>query len=747
MKRSKTGFYVSQMIFTKKYFLFLLLVCIFYQCRGNIGGKKSSSISTASSTSSNTKSNDRILKSTPMASMPTSDAIISEIRVAYQGEPGAYSEKAARELLGNRITTVNCESFEATFKAVASKEVEYAVIPIENSLGGSIHMNYDLLLRYNLHIIAEHEFKVEHSLLALPGVKKKDITKVMSHPQALAQCDNYIRALGIDRESTYDTAGSAKMIKENKLNNCAAIASDLAGSVHGLDVIDSNIEDHDNNFTRFLVLSREPVTSVIPPNLPAKTAIVFVLPNNPGALYKALACFSLRDIDFSKIESRPTSVQLLEMLQLEHQLHYMKDSGGSWTGNRGSQNKDKFSHSMNQHASETSMPRFRYTFYLDFLASELDDAAQNALLHLREVSEYVRVLGSFPKGSRLIGSLKHSIEGLKSIPLELLKSSKISNHISSYQSKNDQQIVPKLKIGIIGFGKFGQFLAKTLVKNHEVYCVDKDDMSNVAKEIGCDYYPLYDLSAFNKVDCDVIVFSVSIISFEEVLRSFPKDVLRGKLIVDVLSVKTHAKEVMLSALPDECDVLCTHPMFGPESGKYGWHGLPFLFEKVRVAQSKIDRCEQFLDIWQKERCKMIEMTCELHDEFAANSQFITHLVGRILWQQNLSPTPIDTRGFQTVLNLVDNTCKDSFDLFFGLYYYNKYAVSQLQNIREALSRVERQLAAREAYISAMAEANNDQRNRILDECRILMREAMLDLKTGQDVQHRLQDSPNSEDRS
>jgi prephenate dehydratase len=107
------------------------------------------------------------------------------MRVAYQGEPGAYSEKASRELLGPRILTIPCASFEAVFKAVASKEVDYAVVPIENSLGGSIHTNFDLLLRYDLHIIAEHEFKVEHTLLALPGTKKSDIQKVMSHPQAL----------------------------------------------------------------------------------------------------------------------------------------------------------------------------------------------------------------------------------------------------------------------------------------------------------------------------------------------------------------------------------------------------------------------------------------------------------------------------------------------------------------------------------------------------------------------------------
>jgi arogenate dehydrogenase (NADP+), plant len=121
---------------------------------------------------------------------------------------------------------------------------------------------------------------------------------------------------------------------------------------------------------------------------------------------------------------------------------------------------------------------------------------------------------------------------------------------------------------------------------------------------------------------------------------------------------------------------------------------------------------------------MIEMSCEKHDEYAANSQFITHLTGRILWEQNLVPTPIDTKGFQTVLNLVENTSKDSFDLFFGLYYYNSYASSQLRKIREALAQVERQLAAKEAYLAAKNEIANDQRSRVLEECRSLIIEAL-----------------------
>ena len=159
-----------------------------------------------------------------------------------------------------------------------------------------------------MHIIAEYEFKVEHYLLALPGVLMTDIKTFLSHPQALAQCDKYLLKHGLTPQPTYDTAGSAKIIKEQGLTDCAAIASDLAGKTYGLDPVESNIEDHDINYTRFLLLSRNPVSSLIPPKMSAKTSMVFVVPNMAGALYKAMACFSLRDIDLCKIESRPTSV-------------------------------------------------------------------------------------------------------------------------------------------------------------------------------------------------------------------------------------------------------------------------------------------------------------------------------------------------------------------------------------------------------------------------------------------------------
>jgi prephenate dehydratase len=243
-------------------------------------------------------------------------------------------------------------------------------------------------MRYDLQIVGEHEFRVKHCLLAMPGVKRDDIKYAISHPQALAQVDNFLRGLGITPIPTYDTAGSAKMISENKglPDNCtpentAAIASDLAGTTYGLNCLDVGIEDDDSNFTRFLLLARQDVASTR--HMPRR---LFTLKNKPGALYKALACFSLRDIDFSKIESRPTSASLLNWLKFKSQ-------------QLGKKSRNK-----------ADAVRFRYCFYMDILANQLDENTQNALAHLREQATYVRVLGSYPQKSRLVGPVAEEVE-------------------------------------------------------------------------------------------------------------------------------------------------------------------------------------------------------------------------------------------------------------------------------------------------------------------------------------------------
>ena len=243
------------------------------------GGSSSSSGSSSSITENQSPISAIASATIPAPTVGGSSSTRIPIRVAYQGEPGAYSEKATRELLGKNVVAVGRPNFESCFKAVEGMECDYACLPVENSLGGSIHENYDLMLRYDLTIVAEHEFRVHHCLLAKPGVKKEDIKYAISHPQALAQCDNYLRGLDITPVPSYDTAGSAKLLAEGKKlprdctpENTASIASDLAGKTYGLNCLAEGIEDDDSNFTRFLLLGRKGVVQYLTSQIPAKAS-------------------------------------------------------------------------------------------------------------------------------------------------------------------------------------------------------------------------------------------------------------------------------------------------------------------------------------------------------------------------------------------------------------------------------------------------------------------------------------------
>jgi prephenate dehydratase len=267
------------------------------------------------------------------------------MKVAFQGEAGAYSEQAVFGYFGS-VETLPCESFDAAFEAVNSGKCDSALIPIENSLAGSIHQNYDLLLRHNLYIAGEYLLRVQHCLIAMPGVQKEDIKKAISHPQALGQCAGYLRGLGLKMEPVYDTAGSVKMLKESGARDTAAIASRRAAEIYGMQILEEGIEDNPENYTRFLAIS----TESIKPEGEAKTSIVFTLKNVPGALFKALSVFALRDIDLTKIESRPLV-------------------GKPW----------------------------EYLFYIDFIGATHEERAKRALDHLGEYAVTLRVLGSYPR--------------------------------------------------------------------------------------------------------------------------------------------------------------------------------------------------------------------------------------------------------------------------------------------------------------------------------------------------------------
>ncbi|PSS34434.1 Arogenate dehydrogenase [Actinidia chinensis var. chinensis] len=249
-----------------------------------------------------------------------------------------------------------------------------------------------------------------------------------------------------------------------------------------------------------------------------------------------------------------------------------------------------------------------------------------------------------------------------------------------------------LKIGIIGFGPFGQFLSKTMVKQgHTITATSRSDHSHLSTDLGVSFYR--DMDEFFEADNDVIMLCNSILSLSQVVKSMPFHLLKHPtLFVDVLSVKEHPKQLLLEVLPQESDLLCTHPMFGPESGKDGWKDLNFMYDRVRIRDEAV--CSSFLQIFGSEGCKMLEMTCEEHDKMAARSQFLTHTIGRALSEMNIESTPIDTKTFQTLVNLKESTMRDSFDLFSGLFIHNKFAQQELKNLEAALDKVKQKLLDR-----------------------------------------------------
>ena len=223
------------------------------------------------------------------------------MRIAFQGEPGAYSE-AALLAFDPEATPVPCKTFEEVFQAVQEGRAARGILPMENSIGGSIHRNYDLLVEHELPIVGEVELKVEHCLMVLPGVRLEDIQVVHSHPQALAQCERFLKGMAnVEISAVYDTAGGAKLIREGGLHTAAAIASRRAAEVYALEVLQEGLQDFDSNITRFFVLSQEETQ----PSGDDKTSIMFKTLDKPGALAEVLAEFQKQGVNLTHIDKRP----------------------------------------------------------------------------------------------------------------------------------------------------------------------------------------------------------------------------------------------------------------------------------------------------------------------------------------------------------------------------------------------------------------------------------------------------------
>lgn len=266
--------------------------------------------------------------------------------VAYQGERGAYSEAAAATLF-SELAHEPLPSIRKVFEAVEVGRVQYGIVPMDNSTAGSINETYDLFLRHGLHLVGETAVEVSHCLLGFPGTPLDDITEVISHPQAIAQSEEFLSALHVTVRAEYDTAGAAKAIVDNGLKTTAAIASRRAADLYGLDVLAEAIQTYPENSTRFGALCLNPT----PLAAPDKTSLVFGVGHLPGSLYRCLGAFATRHVNLSKLESRPRA-------------------GRPW----------------------------EYTFYADVAAPATASAMVEALGELSEHATFLRVLGTYAAG-------------------------------------------------------------------------------------------------------------------------------------------------------------------------------------------------------------------------------------------------------------------------------------------------------------------------------------------------------------
>ena len=271
------------------------------------------------------------------------------IRVAFQGERGAFGDEAVSAYFGAQATPLPFRSFADVFRVVATGEVEHGLVPVENSQAGSINEVYDLLRQHDLFVVGEIGHPVDHCLLCLPGQQLSDITRVISHPQALAQCDVYLRELNVEIVATYDTAGSAKMVREENLRNVAAIAAAGAAELYELEILARTIQTVQDNYTRFIVLGREPAPRR---EGQAKTMLVMATTHQPGSLHKCLGVLAKHAINLLKLESRPSRQRLWE-----------------------------------------------YVFYLDFEGHRDDPLVKSALADLAGYTTFCKVLGSFARNA------------------------------------------------------------------------------------------------------------------------------------------------------------------------------------------------------------------------------------------------------------------------------------------------------------------------------------------------------------
>lgn len=270
------------------------------------------------------------------------------MRVAFQGEKGAYSENAIYSYFGQKVTTEPCRNLSDVFEKVENDEIEFGVVPVENSTEGSVNETYDLFLAHSLKVCGEKILRVNHCLVANPKAELSSIRTVYSHPQALAQCRRFLERMNYDTVPVYDTAGSVKITKEKGFEDSAAIASEEAAKLYRMKILARNISDEINNYTRFFILSKNDS----PASGRDKTSIIFSVRHTPGSLCNVLEVLSEKNINMTKLESRPTR-----------------------------------------------RTPWEYNFFMDFEGHRTDEGCEQALGELQRRSLFLKVLGSYPQDS------------------------------------------------------------------------------------------------------------------------------------------------------------------------------------------------------------------------------------------------------------------------------------------------------------------------------------------------------------
>ena len=571
------------------------------------------------------------------------------MHIGYQGIENSYSHQVCTKFLDMKKLgdekLKGFKSFEMVFKGLLFGLIDSAILPIENSIGGCIFINFDLFYKYNIKIHCEFQHNIEHSLYSTNKDVSK-IEKVISHPQALQQCKDNLRKHNFETEEYWDTTASMKRLIELNDDSLGCLAPPGLSEIYNLNELKLRFNDQENNITRFYMISlkdkkinlnnilRKKLNKISLTPIKDKFSGYAIIKDKIGSLQTYLNNFNEKNINLTKIESRPyLGVDRIYEASPFSYIFYIE---GEY--NLGNDNKDI-------EPVDSLNPFYYFGKYsiLDFKDINDDDVI---------------------------------LESIEKIQVE------------------ENIINGKLNVGIIGFGRFGQFIAERMIRyGFNVFATSRSDYSNICDKIGVVFSSFENFYKDHFKKLDVIIFATSINSFEKILDNVidnVNDEFKNKLVVDVLSVKEYPYEIIKSRdLGKENLVMLTHPMFGPDSAKSSWVGKRFVYwydysDLSKFEDSMVKTLKYFIKFWEDQGCEIICLDYKGHDFLSANSQFLSHFIGRLLELLNCDESIIDTDLYSNLLKVKNYAVNDSWDLFDGLYKYNNESKETIRKIKFSL---------------------------------------------------------------